>query len=123
MVASAAAAVFLESPKRIHATLKAFEETKTDRPLMIGRELTKKFETTYVGTAQELLLKLESEPKGELTVVLSADAAVTRGLDESHVMRALLKELSPTQAARLGAAICGVKKSEMYNLALSMTEE
>ena len=42
-----------------------------ERSLMIGRELTKKFETIYRGKAEEILEKYEGElERGELTLVV-----------------------------------------------------
>jgi 16S rRNA (cytidine1402-2'-O)-methyltransferase len=38
---------------------------------VVGRELTKKFETVYRGTIQEILLQFEQEkPRGEFVVVV-----------------------------------------------------
>ena len=56
----------------------ALEELKTisqigDRQLVVGRELTKKFETIYRGTVDEIILKLNSHKDnqlGEFVVVI-----------------------------------------------------
>ncbi|MEQ8692677.1 MAG: 16S rRNA (cytidine(1402)-2'-O)-methyltransferase [Pseudomonadales bacterium] len=120
MLASTSATVFLESPKRVRATLKYLAEKNIVRPIVIGRELTKKFESIYVGSAAQLLAQLDDEPRGEFICLLSADSQVQGSLDEHHVLCALLKELPPAQAARLGAAICGARKSAMYDLALQL---
>ena len=69
--------VFYESKYRI---LKALEELKEysaigNRQLVIGRELTKQFETIYRGTADQLILKLNSHKDnllGEFVVVIEA---------------------------------------------------
>lgn len=44
-----------ESPHRILKTLEALSEVLGDRPLLVGREMTKSFEEYPVGTARELL--------------------------------------------------------------------
>lgn len=65
--------VFYESPHRILKTLKFFQEhgQLKDRPLVVARELTKKFETIYRGTAAEILIKNRSKlEQGEITVVV-----------------------------------------------------
>lgn len=63
--------VFYESPHRILKTLQALAETVPERPLVVARELTKKFETIYRGTAAEVLELLTSEQvRGEFTVVV-----------------------------------------------------
>jgi 16S rRNA (cytidine1402-2'-O)-methyltransferase len=59
--------VFYESPERIFETLKLIANVFPHTKLSISRELTKKFEETQRGTAEELLSKTF---KGELTVVL-----------------------------------------------------
>ena len=68
--------VFYESKHRI---LKALEELSEiseigSRPVMVARELTKKFETIYRGTVDEILIKLNGHKDnllGEFVVVLS----------------------------------------------------
>jgi len=65
--------VFYESTHRIEKCLKSFEELKElkDRPLVICRELTKMYETTYRGTAVEILGKLKATSiKGEFVIVV-----------------------------------------------------
>lgn len=65
--------VFYESPHRIIKTLQAladYPDLKT-RPLVVARELTKKFETIYRGTAEEILEKYKEElDRGEITIVV-----------------------------------------------------
>ena len=65
--------VFYESPYRIIKTMKelASNQELKEQSLMIGRELTKKFETIYRGKAEEILEKYEGElERGELTLVV-----------------------------------------------------
>ena len=66
--------VFYESKHRI---LKAMEELRSvavigDRPLVVARELTKRFETIYRGNIDEITLKLKGDNLlGEFVVVIS----------------------------------------------------
>ena len=65
--------VFYESPHRVTKTLKEMSEhgDLKNRQIVVARELTKKFETIYRGTALEILEKSEEElARGELTVVV-----------------------------------------------------
>ena len=65
--------VFYESPHRIIKTLKEMSEHEDlkERRIVVARELTKKFETIYRGTALEILEKYEKElARGELTIVV-----------------------------------------------------
>ena len=114
------AVVFLEAPHRIRDTLADLAQL-TDRRIMLGRELTKKFEEILVGTADELS-HLVREPRGEFVgIVETGTMSDATQVDEQQVLRALLAELSPAQAARIAASICGKRKSEMYALAMALS--
>jgi 16S rRNA (cytidine1402-2'-O)-methyltransferase len=64
--------VVFESPHRLVAALKeAVEILGPDRPLAVGRELTKKFEEVARGSAREVLERFERQaPRGEITLVI-----------------------------------------------------
>ncbi len=114
------AVVFLESPRRILTTLQDLAAL-TDRRIMLARELTKQYETLYVGTAAELITQLVEQPKGEFTGIIEAGAPQSVSHDHQSVLTLLLQELPPTKAAKIAAAICNTKKSDMYDLALSLS--
>jgi 16S rRNA (cytidine1402-2'-O)-methyltransferase len=61
-------AVIYESPYRIKKLLKELLEIGIDRKIMIGRELTKKFEEIHRGKVSEILPTIKE--KGEFVVVL-----------------------------------------------------
>ncbi len=62
-----------ESTHRIQKTIEEIATRQPDRPLVIARELTKKFETILRGTARELAHRLQDEvTKGEFIVILGA---------------------------------------------------
>jgi len=66
-------AVFYESTHRILKTLEQLKILLPERQIMIGRELTKMFESIYRGTAEEILDILNSDKnnlKGEFVVVV-----------------------------------------------------
>ncbi|MFH0815012.1 MAG: 16S rRNA (cytidine(1402)-2'-O)-methyltransferase [Candidatus Falkowbacteria bacterium] len=64
------AVCFYESPHRILKTLGALEKVlEPTRQMVICRELTKKFETIYRGTAEELLKQVK--PKGEFVIIIA----------------------------------------------------
>ena len=115
------ALVFLESPHRIRAALADIGDLSTRR-IMIGREMTKQYESFAVGDAQEVLAQLAEAPKGEFVCIIEAAESVSARFDLSHVMATLLQDLAPTQAAKLAAQICGVRKKEAYALALRLSE-
>jgi len=62
--------VFFESPHRIVSALKEAHAHLGDRPLCLGRELTKLHQEFLRGTAETLAKRLK-EPRGEFTVVVS----------------------------------------------------
>jgi 16S rRNA (cytidine1402-2'-O)-methyltransferase len=114
------ALVFLESPHRIRAALSDIADL-SPRQLMIGREMTKQYESFITGSAKEVLAQLAETPKGEFVCIVEAAESVTNRFDLTHVVTALLQELAPTQAAKLAAQICGVRKKEAYDLALQLS--
>jgi len=114
------ALVFLESPHRILATLRDIAAL-TQRRVMLARELTKQYETLYVGQADQLITELGASPKGEFTCVIESGATQAVSHDQQTVLKALLQELPPTKAAKIAAVICNAKKSDMYDLALSLS--
>ena len=63
--------VFYESTHRIIKTLEKIKEFDHLRQIIVCRELTKKFETVYRGTVEEVLRMIESgNSKGEFVVVI-----------------------------------------------------
>jgi len=60
---------FFESPHRIAVTLSEARDILGERPIMIGRELTKRHQELLRGTSGALLDHI-SEPRGEITVVV-----------------------------------------------------
>lgn len=62
---------FYESSHRIEKCLKEIQENfSTERKILIGREITKQFETFYIGTVGGLS-KMSIPAKGEFVVVIS----------------------------------------------------
>lgn len=65
--------VIYESTHRILKTLDELASAIGERPIVAGRELTKKFETIYYGTASEVKDQIEqSSSKGEFVIAVSA---------------------------------------------------
>ena len=60
---------FFEAPHRIHGTLRDAGNLFGERPILIGRELTKVHQEFLRGTAKELSERL-SDPKGEFTIIV-----------------------------------------------------
>jgi len=65
--------LFFESPHRLVKTLKALSEIAPDQPLCVCREITKKFEQVFHGTAQEVHAYWQDRTvKGEIVIVIDA---------------------------------------------------
>ena len=64
--------IFYESPYKLLKTLKDFvEHFGADRPISVSRELSKFYEETVRGTADEVLTHFtEKPPKGEIVVIV-----------------------------------------------------
>ena len=96
-----------------------------ERSASISRELTKRFETTYSGTLAQLSEAAERDSdmtRGEIVIVVSGAPQTSAALeiDSEVLLRALLEELSPSQAARIAAHLTGGKRSDLYEAALRL---
>jgi 16S rRNA (cytidine1402-2'-O)-methyltransferase len=63
--------VAFESPHRILRSLALLAECLPERPLALGRELTKLHEEILRGTPAELIEGLDGRARGEFTLVIS----------------------------------------------------
>ena len=71
IVSSKYPVVFFESPYRIIKTLEKLQELEPNLQVVVGRELTKKFETIYRGTLEEVIKSIKKDKiKGEFVVVV-----------------------------------------------------
>ena len=118
--------VFYEAPHRLRETLEDLRERfGADRPAVVARELTKKFETVYRGSLGELAARAAGDPalaRGEIVVLVGgADdaASAAPGVSAEQLLRLLLAELPPSQAAKLAAQITGLPRKELYERALA----
>jgi 16S rRNA (cytidine1402-2'-O)-methyltransferase len=57
--------IFFESPHRVIKSLKQLEEIVSNVEIIVGRELTKKFETIYRGTINKVIKRIENPLTGE----------------------------------------------------------
>jgi 16S rRNA (cytidine1402-2'-O)-methyltransferase len=122
------AIVFYESPHRIGECLADLNAVLgPDRRLVIGRELTKLFETVHacqLGEAADWLAADANRQRGEFVLLVSgATPADDAGEDAARALLGiLLDEMPASQAARLAARITGRRKNALYDLALKMSD-
>ena len=126
MASESRAQVFLEAPHRIEAVAKDLAALG-DRPLTVGRELTKQFEELALMPARDFLAWLQASPqrsKGEFAMVLHPLVLVNQDLLEAErVLDLLLAELPTKTAVRLAAQISGAPRNRLYELALQKKPE
>ena len=116
------AVVLLEAPHRIEA-LAAALALLGERPITIGRELTKQFEEIATVRADRFSAWLAEQPnrtRGEFALVLHpAPAGAASGADEGlRVLNLLLPELPLKTAVKLSADITGASRNALYDAAL-----
>lgn len=123
--------VFYESPHRILESVRDFAEVLgPDREMVLGREITKTFETFYSGPAAQVLEELERDPHGSRGefVVMIRGATAEAGNDESatmdvdRVLRVLLAELPVKKVAKMASELTGLSKNELYQRALALKD-
>lgn len=123
------ATLIYEAPQRIEATLKHLHETMTDhsRELIIGRELTKKFETiTRIPIASvPTWLTSENEFRGEFVILIEGASAVNELNSEKsaasiQLAKVLSKFLGSKQIAEVLSEVGTISKKDAYQLALDI---
>ncbi len=112
--------IFYESSHRIEDALEdAIAAFGAARHAVIGRELTKLFETVLDGPLAELAERVRNDPnqrKGEFVLLVQgagedADAKVTEG---KRLYARLVAHLPPSTAAKLAAELSGAPRKALY---------
>ena len=118
------AVVILEAPHRIEALAQAMA-VLGDRPVSIGRELTKQFEEIATVTADSFsswLAAGSQRTRGEFVLVLHpAPQALPRD-DGVRVLQLLLDQLPLKTAVKLAADITGAPRNDLYETALRLKQ-
>ena len=103
-----------ESPERLLKTLHALSELDRTRKVVVTREMTKKFETLYRGTAGELVQQLdEGRIKGELVLLIEGKQRATDAFIavEPSAMYQLVMQFQKDEDCSLKTAIIEVAKT------------
>ena len=115
--------VFLESPKRLSASIAAMAEILGDRAAAVAREMTKLHEEIRRGGLCELsaLYAGIPAPKGEAVVVVGPpDQAQDAPADLDALLIDALDGMSVRDAAAMVAAATGIPRKEVYTRALAL---
>jgi 16S rRNA (cytidine1402-2'-O)-methyltransferase len=119
--------IFYEAPHRILALIEDMLSIfGVQRLVVLGRELTKTFETIHEGNLEELKTWLnndKNQQRGEFVVLVAGSKELYQpsDLETQRILRLLLDELPIKQAAALAAKITHGKKNKLYAQALALT--
>ncbi len=107
--------ILYESPHRLLKLLQEIDELDASRELFLAKELTKRYEKFYKGTAATLLKELGGSVKGEWVVVCAPLA--TAAAHSSSLSAADIQELDipKKQKAKLLSKLTGRSIKELYN--------
>lgn len=132
LAAERATLVFYESPHRILDTVADIRDVMgAGRELVLGRELTKTFETFYAGPAGEVCETIANDPngaRGEFVVMVAGapqgEAPADSGeVNTDQLLSLLLAELPVKKVARMVSELTGRPKNELYQRALALKPE
>ncbi|MEY4435348.1 MAG: rRNA ((1402)-2-O)-methyltransferase [Pseudomonadota bacterium] len=117
--------ILLEAPHRIEALASALG-VLGDRPVTVGRELTKQFEEIATIAAKDLTAWFagnSQRTRGEFALVVHAQAIVRNaGADHDRLLKILLQELPLKTAVKVAAEISGAAKNSLYDRALELKQ-
>lgn len=119
--------VLFESPKRLTGLLKDIEAVMPDREAAVCREMTKAFEEVLVGAPAELIetINANASARGEIVLLINPPAAREK-MSEIEVRESLgvaMKSQPLKTAAARVAALSGWSKRDVYQLALTFSDE
>jgi 16S rRNA (cytidine1402-2'-O)-methyltransferase len=115
-----ASLVFYEGGSRLAASLADMAAVLGPREAMVGRELTKLYETCLRGTLDVLAIDPAlSAPKGEIVIVVAPGAQdAASPADADRALGEALARLGPADAAAEVAAALGLNRRDLYRRAL-----
>ncbi len=116
--------ILYESTHRINDTVTALADLLGDRRVCVARELTKLFEESHTAAARDLPAWLradENRQRGEFVLVVEgADPAAAAPREAERILRALLRELGASKAAKLASELTGLPRKELYAIAVRL---
>ena len=118
-------AVFYETPRRIVDTMEIVGKILPEHDVTLCREMTKTFESFYRLKAKDAASFLKADPdrtKGEFVVAIGSLKQETSSVPASVVkaISELIKTSPVKQVANVLSELTGIKKNDLYNLALDL---
>ncbi|MDA7811054.1 16S rRNA (cytidine(1402)-2'-O)-methyltransferase [Candidatus Pelagibacter sp.] len=119
--------VFFISPRKFNRSIKDLKYYFSNRKILICREMTKFYEE-YIRTDVETLEPFKSDPKGELTIVISEkvkekNSSITLKESDKKNIQKMIKKLSIKDITDLISQNTNVSKKEIYNYCLKLKDE
>ena len=120
--------VFYETPRRIIDTMEIVGKVLPEHDVTLCREMTKTFESFYRLKAKDAVEFLKADAdrtKGEFVVAIGALKVETSSIPANveKALKELIKTSPVKQVAAVLADLTGIKKNDLYNLALKLKEE
>lgn len=122
--------VFYEAPHRIKASLKdVVLILGAERQVTLARELTKRFEQVWHGSAAAALAHIETAfipERGEFVLLIAGQAGeqvAAAHYEAARVMNLLLAEMPPRRAAEIASQLTGENKKVLYALAVQLRQQ
>lgn len=119
--------VFFISPNKIIKIIPIIKKNFLGRKILICREMTKHFEE-FLRTDVEKIDKLQFEPKGELTIVISdkkIDKNTSQTLDESDkiIINQMINKISIKDIVNIIKRKSKISKKDIYNYCIKIKNE
>ena len=119
--------VFFISPRKFNRSIKDLKRYFSNRKILVCREMTKFYEE-YIRTDVETLEPFKSDPKGELTIVISEkvkekNSSIILKESDKITIQKLIKKLSIKDITDLISQNTNVSKKEIYNYCLKIKNE
>ncbi|UYZ70655.1 16S rRNA (cytidine(1402)-2'-O)-methyltransferase [Moraxella bovis] len=119
--------IFYEAPHRITDCLSDMADVfGGEREATLCREISKTFETIKKLPLADLLefVKNDSnQQRGEIVLVVAGNTQKEQKADYDDWLLAIAKELPPKKASAIVADVLGIKKSEVYDRLLILTQK
>jgi len=119
--------IFFISPRKFNKSIKNIKYHFSGRKILICREMTKFYEE-YLRANIDDLVPFKSDPKGELTIVISEKGKINKSsimLNESDKknIQKMIKKLSIKDITDIVGQNTDVPKKEIYNYCLKLKNE
>ena len=119
--------VMFESSHRILQSLtQILKSMGPDRQIVVARELTKKFEKFYTGSADQVLKQVtasKEDQKGEFVIVLAGCQTQVDDTQAIKFLEVLMEEMPLKSASKLVAKLIGGNRNQIYQLGLKMQSD